>query len=417
MAKKMINVWLMQEHEYLFKNTVIPEFQQQHPDIDIILTTTSWHFLWDKVVMFSKRKQGPDVLQIGSTWNGVLAEIGALKDITENLVSIGGLDIFINEAAKTCVFPGTGRVASVPWYLDARALFYRQEILDIQGFTAHDLGTFEGLEKVSAAVHNFKAGDKTIAAFGLSGQKDAQLIHSLSPWIWNNGGDFMTPDGKKVSFNSPAALTGLDAYFRFINTYCDKASIMQGYETFLENFFRKGNSCLAYTGPWVNNTYLNPQHEFYNRFSQHIEATLMPGGPGGRFTFLGGSNLAISEFSRRPDEAWELIKFLTQLPVQERFCATNHQLPSLTASYKNKGGIDNTPQKIFRNAVQHGRTFPNNANWAQIEDILIEYIHRLLFSIAEGIYTAELMQESIQEAAVKSNALLAQEEQWRRENN
>lgn len=413
----MINIWLMQEHEHLFKNTIVPEFEKLHPDIELILTTTSWHFLWDKVVMFSKRKQGPDVLQIGSTWNGVLAEIGAIKDITVNLASIGGLDIFIKEAAKTCVFPGTGHVSSIPWYLDSRALFYRQEILDIHGFTAHDLGTLESLEKVSAAVHNFKAGDKIVSAFSLSGQKDAQLIHSLAPWIWNNGGDFMTPDGKKLSFNSPAALAGMAAYFSFIDKYCDKASIMQGYETFLDSFFRKGNSCLAYTGPWVNSTYLNPQQELYNRVSSHIEATLMPGGPAGRFTFLGGSNLAVSEFSKHPDEAWELVKFLTQLPVQERFCAANHQLPSLAAAYKTKGVIDNTPQKIFRDAVQHGRTFPNHANWAQIEDILIEYIHRLLVSIAEGIYTADLMRESIQEAAAKGNLLLIQEEQWRKEKN
>ncbi|MDD5491064.1 MAG: extracellular solute-binding protein [bacterium] len=417
MNKAIINVWLMQEHEHLFKNTIVPEFKQLHPDIDLILTTTSWHFLWDKVVMFSKRKQGPDVLQIGSTWNGVLAEIGALKDITVNLANIGGLDIFIKEAAKTCIFPETGHVSSVPWYLDTRALFYRKEILDIHGFTAHDISSLEGLEKVCATVHNFKAGDRTVAAFGLSGQKDAQLVHSLAPWIWNNGGDFMTPDGKKVSFNAPAALQGLEAYFNFINTYCDKASIMQSYETFLDSFFRKGNFCLAYTGPWVNNTYLNPKHESYNRISSHIEAALMSGGPGGRFTFLGGSNLAISEFSKHPNEAWELVKFLAQLPVQEKFCAVNHQLPSLNDAYKPKVGIDNSPQKIFRDAVQHGRSLPNSPNWAQIEDILIEYVHRVLVSIAEGIYTVDLLRESIQEAAAKSAMLLAQEEQWRKEKN
>ncbi len=417
MAKAMINIWLMQEHEHLFKNTIMPEFAKQHPEIELILTTTSWHFLWDKVVMFSKRKQGPDVLQIGSTWNGVLAEIGALKDITGHLAASGGLDIFIKEAAKPCVFPGTLRVSSVPWYLDARALFYRKEILDIHGFTAHDLASLEGLEKVCAAVHNFKAGDKTVAAFGISGQKDAQLVHSLAPWIWNYGGDFMSHDGKKICFDAPEAFHGIEAYFNLINQYGDKPSIMQSYETFLDNFFHKGNYCLAYTGPWVNNTYLNPKHEAYNRLSPHIEATLMSGGPGGRFTFLGGSNLAVSEFSRHPDEAWELVNFLTQLPIQENFCAVNHQLPSLTEAYKAKICIDNSPQKIFRDAIQHARSLPNSPHWAQIEDILIEYIHRILVSIAEGIYTVDLLKETIQEAADKSKLLLAQEEQWHKEKN
>lgn len=414
MAKAMINIWLMQEHEHLFKNTIMPEFEKQHPDIDLILTTTSWNFLWDKVVMFSKRRQGPDVLQIGSTWNGVLAEIGALKDITGQVATAGGLDIYIKEAAKTCFFPGTLRVSSVPWYLDARALFYRQEILDIHGFTAHDLGTLEGLEKVCAAVHDFKIGEKKIPALGLSGQKDAQLVHALAPWIWNYGGDFMSQDGKKICFDAPEAFQGIEAYFNLINKYGDKPSIMQSYETFLDNFFHKGNYCLAYTGPWVNNTYLNPKHESYNRISSHIEPAMMPSGPGGKFTFLGGSNLAISEFSRHPDEAWELVKFLTQMPMQNKFCEVNHQLPSLIEAYKFKGGIDNTPQRIFRDAVQHAKSLPNSPYWAQIEDILIEYSHRILVSIAEGIYTVDLLKETIQEAADKSMMLLSQEEQLRK---
>jgi len=75
----------------------------------------------------------------------------------------------------------------VPWYLDTRALFYRKEILDINGFTTHDLSTLSGLEKVCAAVHNFKIGEKKVPALGLSGQKDAQLVHALAPWIWNTG--------------------------------------------------------------------------------------------------------------------------------------------------------------------------------------------------------------------------------------
>jgi len=59
----------------------------------------------------------------------------------------------------------------------------------------------------------------------------------------------MSPDGKKICFNEPEAFQGIEAYFSLINKYSDKTSIMQSYETFLDNFFHKGDYCLAYTGP------------------------------------------------------------------------------------------------------------------------------------------------------------------------
>ena len=411
MAKVMITVWLMQEHEQLVRNTILPEFRKLHPDIDVILTTTSWHYLWDKVVMFSKKKQGPDVLQIGNTWNGVLAHLGALKDISSHVEKIGGLNSFVPAAARLCTFPRTNKVSSVPWYLDVRALYYRKDVLKDNFITEQNLRTVEDPSRACMKIHGEKVNNREVAAFGMSGQRDAQLVHNVAPWIWNFGGEFLGPNGKTVHFNSDRSLTGIKAYFDLISKYSDKDDILQSQETYMENFMVKGKYSLGFFGPWVNNTYLNPNNQAYNKISAHISCAYMPAGPNGHYTFLGGSNLAISEFSQHAEAAWLFVSYMLKRKVQEQFCSANNQLPSLLDCYSPMFMVDNPRNKVLKESVRYGRSLPNSESWAEIEDILIEYFHQVLVSIKEGIYTEDLLSSQINEAAEKSELILKTERQ------
>ena len=406
MAKVMITVWLMQEHENLMRNVIVPEFKKLHPDIEVILTTTSWHYLWDKVVMFSKKKQGPDVLQIGNTWNGVLAKIGALKDMTEQVNKIGGANAFVPAAARLCTFPGTNKMSSVPWYLDVRALYYRKDIIKDNLLREADLRTIDEFEKVCRKIHGQKVNNRTIAALGVSGQKDAQLVHNVAPWIWNFGGEFISQNGRDVHFNSPKSLAGIKTYFGLINNYCDHETVLQSLEAYMENFMIKGDYALGFFGPWVNNTFLNPKNPAHSKLAEHISCTFMPTGVAGHYTFLGGSNLGISAFTQHPDESWMFINHLLKRKVQEQFCGANNQLPSLMDCYTAMFMVENQRNKVLKESVRLGRGFPNNENWAQIEDVLIGYFHQVLVSIKEGIYSDELLESQIQEAAAKCQQIL-----------
>lgn len=405
MAKVMINVWLMQEHEHLIRNVILPEFNKYYPYIDVILTTTSWQFLWDKVVMFSKKKQGPDVLQIGNTWNGILAQMGALKDISDLVNKMGGTGIFVPAAARLCTFPQTIKVYSLPWYLDVRAFYYRRDIFEKNGINVHDLESISGLEKVCQKIHNYKLEGKTIAALGISGGKDAQLLHMVAPWIWNFNGEFLSSDEKKIYFNQPKSLAGLEAFFNLVNKYCLPQTVLQSYESLIESFARNGDCSIISSGPWLINTYLNPKHKAYSKLSSNIVPVLTPGGLSRRYTFLGGSNLAISAFSRHPEEAWLFMNFLLQRNMQEKFCATNNQLPSLCTCYAGNLMYPDTI-KIFWESIRYGKSFPNSPYWAQIEDVLIEYLHRILVSIHEKTYSVELLRETMDQAARKSELIL-----------
>jgi multiple sugar transport system substrate-binding protein len=406
LAKTVITVWLIKEHEQVMREIILPEFRKVYPDIEILLTTTTWEFLWDKVVRYSKRKQGPDVFQIGNTLNGVLAQMGAIRDITPMVGSIEGLRSFVHAVTHLCVYPGTNKIHSVPWYLDMRILCYRDNILNALSINENELMTINGLVKVCGKVHNFKVNNKEVAAFGIFGQRDAMLLHNLAPWIWDFGGDFLSPDTKEVRFDSNRALQGMKAYFDFINTYCHHESVLQSSAEMTENFMVKGSYCFGNFAPTVYARYLDPESPSRTQLSQYIYCAAMPAGSSGHHTFLGGSNLAISPFSQHPEEAWAFIAFLLQQKTQELFCRQTHQPPTLIKCYTPGFLMDNDFNKALRESLNYGRCFPNTAKWALIEDVLIEAIHSVLASIKEGAYTENLLTGKINAAAEKAGELL-----------
>lgn len=116
---------------------------------------------------------------------------------------------------------------------------------------------------------------------------------------------------------------------------------------------------------------------------------------------MGGSNLAISSYARHPEEAWIFIEFLMQRKVQEQFCAANNQLPSLLDCYTPTYLKDTTRNKVFKESVRYGRCFPNSPYWAQVEDILIDYVDEIFIAIR-----SQILKEKTEEAAAKCNAVL-----------
>jgi len=100
--------------------------------------------------------------------------------------------------------------------------------------------------------------------------------------------------------------------------------------------------------------------------------------------------------------------------MQTKFCEVNHQLPSLAEANKSISGIDDSPQKILPGCCSAGQELANSPYWAQIEDLIIEYMQSYNDYYRGGYIYGRLAEGSIQEAAEKSKLLLAQGEHLRK---
>jgi multiple sugar transport system substrate-binding protein len=114
--------------------------------------------------------------------------------------------------------------------------------------------------------------------------------------------------------------------------------------------------------------------------------------------------------SKNKNEAWELIKFLSQDQVQTDYAAIQGMFPARVEPQQAYGESNGENFKAVFQAIQQGRTYAPVPQWAQIENAYKGRFGNILDSAAgkgDG-YTPEAVQKELDEAATEADGLLAQ---------
>jgi multiple sugar transport system substrate-binding protein len=137
----------------------------------------------------------------------------------------------------------------------------------------------------------------------------------------------------------------------------------------------------------------------------------MPKGPGGEgYTFVGGSNLMMFKSAKHPDEAWALIKYLSQDDVQTDYAALQGMFPARVEPQQAYGESNGSDFKAIFEAIQQGRTYAPVPQWAQIENAYKGRFGNILDSAAGkgDSYSPAEVQKQLDEAAKEADGLLQQ---------
>ncbi|MFH1238946.1 MAG: extracellular solute-binding protein [bacterium] len=406
-----INMWVwgtesIAEEKVKLEATI---FRKMFPDIEIKISLISWHDAWDSIMNAANEAKGPDILQVGSTWNATLAYLGVIKDLTREFKDSNlAEDIFVPAACVSCHFPNSAQVSSVPWFVDIRAMYYRKDIFEKLGMSADNLYDWTSFKQTCDTIAKFKQEEKSIEVLAVSGQQEALLLQNIAPWIWAAGGDFLTPDGIRAACNTQEVLDGLEFYISLISKGYIPLSILRLNEYEInERFFIKGAYAMAIPGPLTDWNVLDPNSSIYaEEVTKYCIPCMFPEGPAGRFTFCGGSNLAITSFSRYPREAWEFIKFLVSYESQNRY-ARGNKFPSLLESFDSLFMKEELELGTLIKSWKYGRSFPNVASWGSIESLLIQCFGKIFARVQEGDYDMTKIRTDLDQAALDVDSLLA----------
>jgi multiple sugar transport system substrate-binding protein len=182
---------------------------------------------------------------------------------------------------------------------------------------------------------------------------------NISSWVWAAGGDFISPDGKATRFMEPASLAGMATYFRLGRFLAPEVRRLSGLEP--ENWFlQERETALTISGAWLFNQAQEQEAE-----GKRIDAAVPLGA-----SFVGGSNLVIWKYSRDPEAALKLIRFLTRTQAELFYCPRIGLLPARAAALGQPPfSIDRFWQTAVR-GMQTGRSFPAIRLWGLVEDRL-----------------------------------------------
>src|SRR5258706_1209024 len=337
--------------------TLLEKFEREKK-IHVRLEAIEWSVGWRRQVEMALYQGGPDISHTGSTWVMDLARMNSLRPFSASEVEkiLTGKDYFQHSVPGGISVEPDGHLLTwaIPFSGDVRVVSYRRDLLE-------QAGVDEGI-----AFQNSTNFENTLAKLKASGVETALALptrqsniglHNLASWIWSFGGDFLNPDGTKIEFDAPKALDGIKAYFR-LGRYSGS------------HRFDEGDSSLAFfTGQAAGllSGSVNPEFILNAEVRENLGIASALDTP-----FVGPDVLVVWKHSRHPDEALELIQFLSQ-PESGKFLFPTFGFPPYREGWQYPP-FDTPQYKVIMHAWQTGRSFPVSELWALIEKRLIDII-------------------------------------------
>ena len=217
---------------------LVKEFEKKNPKIKVEVQAIPWDKAHDKLLTAVASGNGPDVMEVGTTWVPEFAEAGAFKDLSSYVSDYPNLnkDNYFEGATKTMTH--NGKLVSVPWYVDTRVLFYRTDMLKSVGY-AEAPKTWNDVKDAS-----IKLASKGENHYGISLDQNDQFTPFM--FAWANGWDFKYNNGK-ANFLDPKFVDAMEIYHSFFEKGLAPKSkgldILQG--------FKKGTLPMFVSGPWM----------------------------------------------------------------------------------------------------------------------------------------------------------------------
>ncbi len=312
-----VRIWIM-------PNTPKPEtdmqavlqgFQADHPHVRFEITVLDWGSAWTRITTSAISGDGPDVIQLGSTWASSLTDLGALLSLDDLQDSLHVMNDFL-PATREIMHPRFAQhVTSLPWFLDVRPLFYRADIFRKAKADPATMNTWDGfvagLEKIKQAKIHDENG--LVEPIGFPGKNDWNVVHNFAPWIWGAGGGFLNAQGDQCILNQPESMQGILFYLSLVRKGLNNPSNLEKNTAQISSEFDAGHFASIFETT-TKNVYLNLPPEQGGignaEVAQNYQVAMPPAGPKKQVYFMGGSQLALFRSCKNPALAKELVLYL-----------------------------------------------------------------------------------------------------------
>ncbi len=304
---------------------LLDRFEREHPgmkvkDETLPSSTDEQHQFY--AINLDSRSVDFDVLSLDVIWVPEFARAGWLRDLTDVLP--GG--------ERNAFFPGPieavtyrGRMFAGPWYIDAGLLYYRKDLL--KEYKRHVPKTWQELVDTAKYITQREKG---LYGFIWQGKQYEGLVCNALEFIWSNGGEVLK-QGRPV-LDSPQNAEAL----QFMRDLIAKNEITPplvttAIEEPTRHLFGTGKVLFMRNWPYAWNIFDKEGSSVRGK----VGVTALPSFPGHeRASTLGGWQLGVNRYSRDPEAAEKLVRFLASPAVQKDLALSVGYKPTRKALYR-----------------------------------------------------------------------------------
>ena len=276
-----------------------------------------------------------DVFQIDVVWPGILSNhLIDLRDVVDQKT----LDQHFKAIVTNDVV--NDRLVAIPWFTDAGLFYYRKDLLEKYGRKLPE--TWQEMTETARFIQKAEreAGNSRMWGYVFQGRAYEGLTVNALEWLDSfNAGTIVDLDGK-ITVNNPRAAEALTLAASWINDITPQG-VLNYSEEECRGVFQSGNAVFMRNWPYawpLMNAKDSPVKDKVG------VAPLPKGGEDGKPTStLGGWQLAVSKYSKNPEVATDLVRYLTSKEEQKRRARGRRLQPHDRRALQGRGRAEGQP--------------------------------------------------------------------------
>ena len=337
---------------------LIAAWDAQRPDVTVKVQQIPWSAAHEKLLTAHVGRATPDLAQLGNTW---VPEFSALRA----LAPLDGRVAASTVVARADHFPGIwdtnvidGALYGVPWYVDTRVIFDRRDLLAAAGY-----------DTMPATWSQWRGALAAVAKQGGPGHYG--ILLPLNEWTQpvilglQAGSPLLGEHDTRAAFGEPAFARAFDYY---LGLYRDGLAppVSNNEVANLYQEFARGTFAMYISGPWNLG-------EFRRRLPPELQdqwATAPLPTPDGEaapgLSLAGGASLVVFAGSKHPQQAWELVEYLSAPAQQRRFFELTGNLPAHREVWSDSAFTGDARTLAFKRQLERVTATPKIPEWEQI---------------------------------------------------
>jgi multiple sugar transport system substrate-binding protein len=211
------------------------------------------------------------------------------------------------------------------------------------------------------------------------------------PWAWEAGGDYATPNGKRILWDSKGFVRAVQFWHDLIWKYHAATTNPP------PNAFFSGKLAMYYDGNWDLPTFF--------KLPFHWGVAFLPRGPVTQSAPIGGEYLAIFKQSLHPQQTWEFVKWWTSPQQQAIWSSTSGYLPMRISTIHQpafqKYARTHPGVATFAAEISIGRAPGVINNFGQVDPLLANALQKVF--LTKNANVQAIMTQAAHQATIYAN--------------
>jgi ABC-type glycerol-3-phosphate transport system substrate-binding protein len=351
--KATLTIWeTYNDEEHPVFKEIVQAFEAAHPGVTIDVVRLPFAGAEPKIMTALTTRTEPDIARVDVSFLAKLAHKNALLALDDYVSPEFQADI-LPVALASCRY--RGGLWGLPDQTNGLCLFYNKALFRKAGLDP---------EKPPKTWDEFIAYGKKLTdeKAGIFGTGLTNSLWWSLPFFYTYGATFLSEDGKHCLLNSPEGIAGFQLKADMYQKYKIEGGAWRAGGIASDLGFQNGRYAMILNGPWAV--------ESLERTGIDFGVGLIPSGPAGSHTNVGGNDLVVFKSTKQAELAAQFLMYVASEDVQRMWATRLRQIPVNVKADDAASSDEHGYLAVFMEQMKTAIPRPQTPYYPEIENLM-----------------------------------------------